>query len=89
MSGKIRKKHSDTFKLKVALAALKGDRTMVELSQEFGISANQIYYWKKKLEEEGGSIFADRRRAENQKEELSKQSKNFRFQQNENFRFSN
>jgi transposase-like protein len=72
MSGKIRKKHSDAFKLKVALAALRGNKTMVELCQEFGVSANQIYYWKKKLEDEGASIFADKRQVENRKEELDK-----------------
>ena len=75
MAGRIRKKHSDAFKLKVALAALKGDRTMAELCQEFGVAANQIYAWKKRLAEEGASIFADRRRAENQKEELDKMHK--------------
>lgn len=72
MSGKIRKKHSDAFKLKVALAALKGDRTVGELCQEFGVAANQIYAWKKKLEEEGKAIFADKRRSENQKEVVDK-----------------
>ena len=72
MAGRIRKKHSDAFKLKVALAALKGDRTMAELCHEFGVAANQIYAWKKKLEENGASIFADRRRSENQKEDVDK-----------------
>jgi len=72
MAGRICKKHSDAFKLKVALAALKGDKAIAELCQEFGVAANQVYAWKKKLEEDGVTIFADKRRSENQKETLDK-----------------
>ena len=72
MAGRIRKKHSASFKFKVALAALKGDRPMAELCHEFGVAANQIYAWKKKLEDEGTAIFADKRRSENQKETVDK-----------------
>jgi len=49
MAGRILKKHSDAFKIKVALVAIKDDRTIAELCQEFGVAANQIYAWKKKL----------------------------------------
>ena len=52
------KKHSDEFKYKVALAAIKCDKTVSELVQEFRISANQIYLWRKQLEKEGAKIFA-------------------------------
>lgn len=38
--------HSPEFKSKVALAAIKGDKTLPELSQEFGIHPNQISRWK-------------------------------------------
>jgi transposase-like protein len=44
-------RHNDKFKLKVAIAALKGDKTTTELCQEFGLAASQIYAWKKRLEE--------------------------------------
>jgi transposase len=48
MSGK-RKSHSPTFKAQVALAALKGDRTVNELAGHFGVHPTLIHGWKKQL----------------------------------------
>jgi len=48
MKGK-RKKHGAEFKAKVALAAVKGERTMAELVKEFGVHESQIYQWKNQL----------------------------------------
>jgi len=53
-----RRNHTATYKAKVALAALKGDKTLAELSQQFDVHVNQITQWKSQLLERASDVFA-------------------------------
>ena len=54
----VRKKHGVDFKAKVALAAVREDSTVAELSSRFGVHASQIHAWKKTVIDGVGSLFA-------------------------------
>lgn len=57
MTRRKRRNHSPAFKAKVALAALKGEKTIAELSAQFDVHANQIQDWKKQLLDGAQDVF--------------------------------
>ena len=57
MSRRPRRNHSPAFKAKVALAAVKGDRTIAQLAEHFDVHPNQITIWKSQLETSASEIF--------------------------------
>ena len=57
MSRRPRRNHSPAFKSKVALAAIKGEQTITELSQKFDVHPNQITQWKTQLLEQASTVF--------------------------------
>jgi transposase len=65
----MRRAHGAAFKAKVALEAVKGEKTIAQLSSEAGVHANQIRQWRKQLLEELPRIFSDRRRKEDRERE--------------------
>jgi len=53
----MRKRFTNEFKAKVALAALKGDKTMSELASEFEVHPTQVTAWRNELKERAMEIF--------------------------------
>ena len=50
-----------SFKAKVALAAIRGDKTTAQLAAKFGVHTNQVSSWKRQLLEGAAELFADGR----------------------------
>ena len=57
MSRRTRRNHSPAFKAKVALAAVKGDRTLAQIAEQFDVHPNQVTSWKAQLEGGAADVF--------------------------------
>jgi transposase len=57
MTKRTRRTHTPAFKAKVALAAVKGDKTLAELAQQFDVHPNQIATWRTQLLEGASGVF--------------------------------
>lgn len=57
MAKRSRRKHSPAFKAKVALAAVREDKTLSELAKQFDVHPNQITQWRKQLVESATDVF--------------------------------
>lgn len=64
MAKRPRRNHGAAFKAKVALEAIKGERTLIELAEQFQIHPNQITKWKKQLLESAEEVFAKDKKTE-------------------------
>ena len=61
MARRSRRNHGGEFKAKVALAAIRGDKTLAELASQFNVHPTQITEWKKQLLECAGEVFGGAR----------------------------
>ena len=57
MTKRKRRNHSPVFKAKVAVAAVRGERTLADLAEQFEVHPNQIQDWKKKLVADAEHVF--------------------------------
>jgi len=67
-----RKKHSKELKARIALDAIKGQKTMSELASEYGVHSNQTGRWKKQLLESALDIFTRGKDKETEKKEIER-----------------
>src|SRR3546814_20841882 len=57
MARRARRNHSGAFKAKVALAAIRGEKTLAELAQQFDVHPNQITAWRAQLLDGAAEVF--------------------------------
>ena len=57
MTKRARRNHASAFKAKVALAAVRGEKTLAELAQQFDVHPNQVTAWKAQLIEKAAGVF--------------------------------
>lgn len=65
----MRRGHNGAFKAKVALEAIKGEKTLAQLASEFGVHANQIGQWRKQVLKELPNLFSNRRKRQQSEQE--------------------
>ena len=57
MARRKRRNHAPGFKAQVAIAALKGEKTLAELAQQYELHPNTITKWKARLQEHAADVF--------------------------------
>jgi transposase len=68
---KMYKRHSSSIKFKIALEAVKEQKTVREICQEYGVASSQVSEWKKHLEESASLVF-ERENKKDQQEEIDR-----------------
>ncbi len=66
MSKRPRRNHSAVFKARVALEAVKEEKTLIQLSEQFQVHPNQITEWKKLLLEKASEVFEKGKKSPNE-----------------------
>lgn len=66
--GNIRRVHTSAFKAQVALAAIKEEKTIAELTSLYGVHQTQIAKWKRQLLDSVGEVFSDKRKRRDQED---------------------
>jgi len=64
MARRPRRNHSPAFKAKAEVSAIKGEKTLIELAQEFDVHPNQIKQWRDQLLEAATGVFGAPSKAE-------------------------
>jgi transposase-like protein len=64
MTRRVRRNHSPAFKAKVALAAIKGEKTLADLAQQFDVHPNQITQWRSQLLDGAAGVFGSDAKSE-------------------------
>lgn len=64
MTRRVRRNHSPAFKAKVALAAIKGEKTLADLAQQFDVHPNQITQWRSQLLDGAAGVFGSEAKPE-------------------------
>lgn len=70
MTRRPRRNHSKGFKAKVAIAAIKGEKTLAELASQFDVHANQINQWKNQLLDSAQDAFGPDKKEADSKVDL-------------------
>ncbi len=76
-----RKQHSAQFKSRVALEALKGQKTVNQLAAEYGVHPTQISHWKRQLQDGVQEVFSSKRQKQEKEEEEEEELKAVLYQE--------
>ena len=67
-----RKQYSADLKAKIAVEAVKGQRTVQEIASQYGVHPNQVTQWKKQLQESAADVFPNGRVRDGEADEQMK-----------------